>query len=120
MRSRRRNRMPPLVRRLGSEDPPSARRDGVEKLKVLWTAACMLRDCWAERAEPLHFVLSSSHRRMRVFGAIVLSQPLLVREGQPQTPERRGVGAQLDRRMSSRLDPLHPDDTWSDWRLAIG
>ena len=40
-------------------------------------------------------LLSSSHRLMRVFGAIVPAQPLLVRAGQPQTPERRGVGAQL-------------------------
>ena len=47
----------------------------------------------ASRLEPLHFVLSSSHRLMRVFGAIVLAQPLLVRAGQPQTPEGRGVGA---------------------------
>src|SRR5215831_6360887 len=32
---------------------------------------------------------------MRVFGSIILSQPLLMRASQSQTPERRGVGAQL-------------------------
>jgi len=66
-------------------------------LKVLWTAACMLRNRWAEpsRLEPLHCVLSSSQPLIRVFGAVVLAQPLLVRAGQSQTPERRGLGAQL-------------------------
>ena len=32
---------------------------------------------------------------MRVFGAIIFSQPLLMWAGQSQTPERGGVGAQL-------------------------
>src|SRR6516164_929092 len=32
---------------------------------------------------------------MRVFGSIVHPQPLLMRASQSQTPERRGVGAQL-------------------------
>jgi hypothetical protein len=32
---------------------------------------------------------------MRVFGSIILPQPLLMRTGQSQTPERAGVGAQL-------------------------
>ena len=49
----------------------------------------------ASRLEPLHFALSSSHRLMRVFGSIVLPEPLLMRAGQSQTPERGGVGAQL-------------------------
>ena len=40
-------------------------------------------------------LLLSSHHLMRIFGAIFPAQPLLVRAGQPQTPERRGVGAQL-------------------------
>jgi len=48
----------------------------------------------ASRLEPLHFVLSSSHRLMRVFRPIVIPQPLLMRTGKPETPERRGVGAQ--------------------------
>jgi len=49
----------------------------------------------ASRLEPLHFALSPSHRLVRVFGSIVLPQPLLVRAGQSQTPERGAVGAQL-------------------------
>ena len=49
----------------------------------------------ASRLEPLHFALSSSYRLMRIFGAIVLPQPLFVRAGQSQTPERGAVGAQL-------------------------
>src|SRR5215467_6708836 len=32
---------------------------------------------------------------MRVFGSIILPQPLLMRTGQSQTPECAGVGAQL-------------------------
>ena len=47
------------------------------------------------RLEPLHHALSSSHRLMRILGAIVLPEPLFMRAGQPQTPERRGVGMQL-------------------------
>jgi hypothetical protein len=43
----------------------------------------------ASRLEPLHFALSSSHRLMRVFGSVVFAQPVLMRTGQPQTPERR-------------------------------
>ena len=49
----------------------------------------------ASRLEPLHFTLSSSHRLMRIFGSIVLSQPQLMRAGQAQTPECAGVRAQL-------------------------
>jgi hypothetical protein len=49
----------------------------------------------ASRFEPLHLVLSSSHRLMRIFGAIIPSQPLLMRTGQSQTPECAGVRTQL-------------------------
>ena len=48
----------------------------------------------ASRLEPLHLVLSPSHRLMRVFGAIIFAQPLLMCAGQSQAPERAGVGAQ--------------------------
>ena len=51
--------------------------------------------CGACRFEPLHFALASSHRLMRVLRAIVHSEPLFVRTGQPQSPERGGVRAQL-------------------------
>jgi hypothetical protein len=37
------------------------------------------------RLEPLHFVLSSSHHLVRIFGSIVLPQSLLMRAGQSQT-----------------------------------
>ena len=49
----------------------------------------------ASRLEPLHFALSPSHRLMRVFGAIISPQPLLMWASQSQTPERGGVRAQL-------------------------
>jgi hypothetical protein len=49
----------------------------------------------ASRLEPLHFALSSSYRLMRIFGSIILSQPLLMQAGQSQTPECAGVRAQL-------------------------
>jgi hypothetical protein len=45
----------------------------------------------SSRFEPLHFALSPSHRLMRVFGAIISPQPLLVWASQSQTPERGGV-----------------------------
>jgi hypothetical protein len=48
----------------------------------------------SSRFEPLYFALSS-HRLMRILGAIILPQPLFMRAGQAQTPERRGVRAQL-------------------------
>ena len=47
------------------------------------------------RLEPLHFAFSPSHRLMRVFRPIVMSQPLLMWAGQSQTPEYAGVRAQL-------------------------
>src|SRR5262249_40014057 len=88
----------PLVRRLGAEY--SQRRagdqmalevkgvvdDGMHAEKTLGGAS---------RLEPLHFALSSAHRLMRVFGAVVFPQPLLMRTGQSQTPERAAIGARL-------------------------
>src|SRR5689334_18173654 len=44
--------------------------------------------------EPLYLALSALHRLMRL-GAIVLPEPLLMRAGQLQLPERHAVGAQL-------------------------
>ena len=49
------------------------------------------------RFEPLHLALAPSHDLMRVFGTVVHPQPLLMAAGQPQSVERRGVGAQLVR-----------------------
>ena len=59
-------------------------------------AACAPRS--AGRSEPTStavFSLASLHRSMRVFHPIVLSQLLLMRAGQSQTPECRGVRAKL-------------------------
>src|SRR6516162_10271143 len=47
------------------------------------------------RFEALQLALASSHHLMRVLRPMVHSQPLFVRAGQPQSPERRGVRAQL-------------------------
>ena len=49
----------------------------------------------SSRLEALHFALASPHCLMRVFRPIVIPQPLLMRKGKLETPERRGVGAQL-------------------------
>jgi hypothetical protein len=38
----------------------------------------------SSRFEPLHLALSSSHRLMRILGAIVLPEPLFMRAGQPR------------------------------------
>ena len=49
----------------------------------------------AGRLESLHFALSSSHGLVRILGAIVLPQPLLMRTGQAKMPKSGSVGAQL-------------------------
>jgi hypothetical protein len=49
----------------------------------------------SRRLEALQLALASSHCLMRVFRPIVIPQPLLMRTSKPETPERRGVGAQL-------------------------
>ena len=51
--------------------------------------------CGAGRFEPLHFPLPSPHNLVRVLGAIVRAQPLLVTAGQTELPERGGIGVQL-------------------------
>src|SRR5438874_1595278 len=60
----------------------------------------------SSRFEPLHLALSSPYRLMRILGAIVAPKPLLMRAGQPQTPERRAVGAQLVSYQQFRHKPL--------------
>jgi hypothetical protein len=49
----------------------------------------------SSRFESLHLALSSSHRLMRILGAIILAEPLLMTAGQLQLPERGAVGAQF-------------------------
>jgi hypothetical protein len=46
----------------------------------------------SSRFEPLHLPFSSPHRLMRILGAIVLPEPLLMKAGQLQLPERRASG----------------------------
>src|SRR5215469_16754510 len=90
--------MPPLVRRLGSEYPERRARDKMAlKVEDVVDGSVHAEKtlCGASRFEPLHLALSSSHHLMRIFGSIVLSEPLLMRAGQSQTPERGGVRAQL-------------------------
>jgi hypothetical protein len=41
----------------------------------------------SSRFEPLHFALLPPHRLMRILGAIVRPEPLLMRAGQLQLPE---------------------------------
>src|SRR6516165_5224186 len=62
------------------------------RLKVLWTAACMLRNRWAERADltaafcVLVVVPADANFRLDI-----PSQPALMRAGQSQTPGIRGI-----------------------------
>jgi len=51
--------------------------------------------CGSRRLEPLHFVLSSPHNLMGIFGAIILSKTLLMTTDEAQSPESRAVGPQL-------------------------
>jgi hypothetical protein len=46
----------------------------------------------SSRFEPLDLAFSSPHRLMRILGAIVLPEPLLMKAGQLQLPERRASG----------------------------
>src|SRR5215472_4112892 len=97
-RSRGRDGILPLVRRRGSEDPQRRARDEMAlKIEGVVDGSVHAEKplSGASRLEPLHFVLSSSHRLMRVLGSIVCPQPLLMRAGQSQTPECGGVRAQL-------------------------
>ena len=49
----------------------------------------------SSRLEALLLALLSSHGLMRILRPIVFPEPLLMRTGQPETAERRGVGAQF-------------------------
>src|SRR5215472_13690057 len=51
--------------------------------------------CGASRFEALHFALPPSHDLVRVLGAVVHPQPLLMSAGEAELPERSGIGAQL-------------------------
>jgi len=49
----------------------------------------------SSRLEALHLALSSSHGLMRILRPIILPEPLLMRTGQSETAESRGVGTQF-------------------------
>ena len=108
MRSRGGDRILPLVRRFGSKDPERRPRDEMAlKIEGVVNGGAHAEKTLSgtSRLEPLHFALSPSHRLMRVFRPIVLSQPLLMQAGQSQIPERRGVGAQLVSDQQSGCEP---------------
>jgi hypothetical protein len=84
-RSHCRHRIPPFARRFGSKDPQRWSRDEMA-LKI---EGVVDRGMHAEEAlgrssrfEPLHLALSSPYRLMRILGAIVLPEPLLMGAGQ--------------------------------------
>jgi hypothetical protein len=60
----------------------------------------------SSRFEALHFALSSPDRLMRILGAIILPEPLLMQAGQLQSPECRTVGPQLVGYQQFRYKPL--------------
>ena len=77
--------IPPFASRLGSEGPQ--RRSRYEM--ALKVEGVVDRGMHAEEAlsgssrfEPLHLALSSPYRLMRILGAIVLAEPLLMSAGQ--------------------------------------
>ena len=60
----------------------------------------------SSRFEPLHIALWAPYRLMRILRAIVLPEPLFMRAGQMQLPERRIIGAQLVGHQQFRHKPL--------------
>jgi hypothetical protein len=85
-RSYRGNRVLPLVRRLGTEDPERRPRDEMAlKAEGIVDGGMHAQEALgrSSRLEALHFALSSSHHPMRVFGPIVPPEPMFIRAGQP-------------------------------------
>ena len=60
----------------------------------------------ASRLEPMHLTLSSSHGLVRILGAIVRPQSLLMRTGQAKVPKRGSVRAQLVSRQQFRRETV--------------
>jgi hypothetical protein len=74
--------------------------------------------CEANRFEALHFLLPPSHDLVRVLGAIVRAQPLLMPAGQAELPERGGIGGLRRLRIFGQQDKLRADrskgrETWA-------
>src|SRR4029077_18078409 len=88
----------PLCGSFGSEDPQRRSRNEMA-LKVegvvdggMHAEKALGR---SSRLEELQLALSSSHRPTRILRPIILPEPLLMRTGQSETSESRGVGAQF-------------------------
>ena len=111
-RSPCRDRVAPLVRRLGSEDPEGRARDemalkvegvmdgGVHAEKPLGRSS---------RLEPLHFVLSSSHHLVRIFGSIVLGAEIRTGDRATATPVPPAAEQSLASRRDGRADRRRAD-----------
>jgi hypothetical protein len=63
----------------------------------------------SSRLEALLLALSSSHGLMRILRPIILPEPLLMRTGQSETAERRGVGAQFVGDQQFRREAVLPE-----------
>ncbi len=76
-----RDRVLPLVRRLGSEDPERGPRDEMAlKVEGVVNGGVHAEEALggSSRLEALHFAFASSHRLMRVFSPIVAPEPLFM------------------------------------------
>ena len=79
------DRVLPLVRSLGSEDPERRSRNEMAlKVEGVVDDSVHAEEALgrSSRFEALHFALSSSHHLMRIFGPIVHPEPLFVRAGE--------------------------------------
>src|SRR5580704_8453851 len=101
-----------ICSRFSSEDPQRRSRDEMAlKVEGVVDGSMHAEEALSRssRFEALHLALSSPHRLMRILGAIILPEPLLMRAGQPQLLERRAVGAQFVGHQQSRHKPLFPE-----------
>jgi hypothetical protein len=94
----RRDSTLPLCGSFGSEDPQCGSGDEVAlQIEGIVDGGVHAEETLGRSSglEALLLALSSSHGLMRILCPIILPEPLLMRTGQSETPERRGVGAQL-------------------------
>jgi hypothetical protein len=90
--------MLPLCGSFGPEDPQCRPGDEVAlKVESVVNGGVHAEEALgrSSRPEPPQLALASSHCLMRVFRPIVHPEPLLMRTGESEAPERDGVGAQL-------------------------
>jgi hypothetical protein len=86
----------PLCGSFGAEDPQCGSGDEVA-LQIEVDGGVHAEEALggSSRIEPLLLALSSPHGLMRILRPIILPKRLLMRTGQSETAERRGVGAQF-------------------------